>query len=292
MPLNEAFRLNRLEYGRGRPFVSGNEATANLCSGLTGTGVMIRQHALSRTELLIGKEALETLAARKVVVLGIGGVGSYSVEALARCGVGRLVIVDDDTICITNLNRQIHATRQTLGMRKVDAMKERVHGIDSRISVDARHLCVSPDSISSAIDDDADYVIDALDTISAKLAAVEFCFHRQINIVSCMGTGNKLDPTRFVVGDVFKTKVCPLAKVMRNELRRRNIPRLTVVYSEETPMKPRESEVATCKDACICDDQEGRKCSLKRQIPASISFVPPVAGFILAGKVIRDLAGL
>jgi len=253
---------------------------------------MIQQHALSRTELLVGKEALATLAAKKVVVLGIGGVGGYSVEALARCGIGHLVIVDDDTVCITNLNRQIHATRQTLGMRKVDAMKKRVNEIDSRIAVDARFLCVQPDNIGDIIDSDSDYVIDALDTISAKIAAVDYCFQHQIKIISCMGTGNKLDPSRFVVGDLYKTKTCPLAKVMRSELRRRNIPRLKVVYSEETPRKPLDAEVTTCKDACLCDDHDGRKCSQKRQIPASISFVPPVAGFILAGEVIRDLAGL
>jgi len=253
---------------------------------------MARQHSLSRTELLIGDAALKTLAAKKVAVLGLGGVGSYSAEALARCGIGRLVLVDDDTICVTNLNRQVHATLQTIGMQKVGAMKKRVHEIDSRIAVDARFVCVRTDNIGEVIDDDTDYVIDAIDTIAAKIAVIEHCFKHGIKIISCMGTGNKLDPTRFVVGDLYKTKVCPLAKVMRNELRRRNVTRLKVVYSEEMPLKPLDAEVSTCKEACICDDHDGRKCSQKRTIPASISFVPPVAGFILAGEVIKDLAGL
>jgi tRNA A37 threonylcarbamoyladenosine dehydratase len=252
---------------------------------------MPRQHALSRTELLIGKECLERLRHKKVAVLGIGGVGSWAVEALARCGVGHLLIVDDDTVCLTNINRQLHATMATIGQEKVAVMKERVHAIDKKIAVDARCVCITPENIGDLIDARIDYVIDAIDTITAKIALIEYCFNRDIRIISCMGTGNKLDPTRFVVADLYKTKNCPLARVMRNELRKRNVTALKVVFSEETPRKPLEAEVLTCKLACVCNSDNGRKCSEKRQIPASISFVPPVAGFILAGEVIKELSG-
>lgn len=248
------------------------------------------QHALSRTELLIGKESLDRLRGKRVAVLGIGGVGGYTVEALARCGVGSLLLVDDDTVCLTNINRQIHATRKTIGRNKVDVMKERVHDIDKTIEVDARRFRVTAENVPEILDPGVDYVIDALDTISAKIAVIEFCFTNAIPVISCMGTGNKLDPTQFRVKDLYQTKTCPLAKVMRKELRKRGIPALKVVCSEEIPTKPLEAEVSTCKEACICDDDAGRKCSVKRQIPASISFVPPVAGFILAGEVIKDLS--
>lgn len=253
---------------------------------------MPRQHPLSRTELLIGKECLDILRHKKVAVLGLGGVGSWAVEALARCGVGHLLIVDDDTVCLTNINRQLPATLATVGREKVAVMKERVHEIDKKIAVDARCLCITPENIGELIDGSVDYVIDAIDTISAKIALIQYCFERGIPVISCMGTGNKLDPTKFVVTDLYKTKNCPLAKVMRNELRKRNVTQLKVVFSEETPRKPREAEVLTCKLACVCNSDNGRKCSEKRQIPASISFVPPVAGFILAGEAIKDLAGI
>ena len=253
---------------------------------------MAQQHSLSRTELLIGKEALAKLRASKVAVLGIGGVGSYAVEALARCGIGHLLIVDDDTVCLTNINRQLHATLNTIGKNKVDVMKERIQEIDGEISVDARNLCVTPGNVPGLLDGGIDYVIDALDTISAKIAIIEHCFNNNIKVISCMGTGNKLDPTQFVVTDLYKTRTCPLAKVMRKELRKRNVTALKVVCSEENPSKPLEAEVLTCKYGCICKTDNGRKCSEKRQIPASISFVPPVAGFILAGEVIKDLAGI
>ena len=252
---------------------------------------MDRQHALSRTELLIGKESLVRLRASKVAVLGIGGVGSYAVEALARCGIGHLLIVDDDTVCLTNINRQLHATLKTIGRNKVDVMRERINEIDRQISVDARCLRVTPENVPVLLDG-IDYVIDALDTISAKIAIAEHCFNNGIRVISCMGTGNKFDPTRFAVTDIYKTRTCPLAKVMRKELRKRNVTALKVVCSEENPAHPMEAEVLTCKMACICNSDNGRKCSEKRQIPASISFVPPVAGFILAGEAIKDLAGI
>lgn len=252
----------------------------------------MRQHPLSRTELLIGKPALELLRTKCVAVLGIGGVGSYAVEALARCGIGRLLLVDDDTVCLTNINRQLHATRNTIGQNKVDVMKERIAEIDRKIEVDARCFCIKPENVPELLGGGVDYVIDAIDTITAKIAVIAYCFNNNIPIISCMGTGNKLDPTRFIVTDLYKTRMCPLAKVMRNELRKRNVTRLKVVYSEEPPSKPLEAEVLTCKLACVCNSDNGRKCGEKRQIPASISFVPPVAGFILAGEAIKDLAGL
>jgi len=250
---------------------------------------MATQHHLSRTELLIGKAALAALRTKTVAVLGIGGVGSYAVEALARGGIGRLLLVDDDTVCLTNINRQIHATQKTIGRNKVDVMAERVHEIDPRIDVDARNLCVTPANVPELLNETVDYVIDALDTISAKIAIAEHCYKNNIPVISCMGTGNKLDPTRFVVTDLYKTRICPLAKVMRYELRKRGVDRLKVVCSEEYPVKPPEAEVLTCKMACVCPDDNQRKCSDKRQIPASISFVPPVAGFILAGEAIKYL---
>ncbi len=253
---------------------------------------MPRQPALSRTELLRGAEALAVLRGKTVAVLGIGGVGSYAVEALARCGLGHLLLVDDDTVCLTNLNRQLHATRKTIGKNKVEVMAERIAEIDPKISVDARVFCITPENVPELLGSPIDYVIDAIDTISAKIAVIEHCFNHHIPIISCMGTGNKLDPAKFVVTDLYKTRNCPLARVMRNELKKRNVTKLTVVWSEEAPRKPREAEVLTCKQACVCNSDAGRKCSVRRQIPASISFVPPVAGFILAAHVVRELAGV
>ena len=253
---------------------------------------MARQHALSRSELLIGKESLARLRGMRVAVLGIGGVGSWAAEALARCGVGQLLLVDDDTVCLTNINRQLHATTATIGRDKVEVMAERIREIDPKIRVDARRVCLTTENIGEVLDAPVDYVIDAIDTITAKIALIAFCCARDIRIISCMGTGNKLDPTRFAVTDLYKTRNCPLARVMRNELRKRGVKRLKVVYSEETPRRPLEAEVLTCKMACVCNSDTGRKCSEKRQIPASISFVPPVAGFILAGEVIKELGGV
>jgi tRNA A37 threonylcarbamoyladenosine dehydratase len=248
---------------------------------------MTAQHSLSRTELLIGKEGLDKLKKSKVVVFGVGGVGSYTIEALARAGVGELIIVDDDTVCLTNLNRQIHATYKTISQSKVEVMKERILSINRGCNVITHEIFVTKDNISTIIPDDADYVVDAIDTVSAKLGLVEYCNEKDIKIMSCMGTGNKLDPTQFKVTDIFKTKICPLAKVMRSELRKRGIEKLKVVYSEEVPIKP-AYDVVTCKTGCVCTGGT-KKCAIKRQIPGSISFVPPVAGMIIGGEVIKDI---
>ncbi|MVX64315.1 tRNA threonylcarbamoyladenosine dehydratase [Clostridium chromiireducens] len=248
---------------------------------------MTAQHSLSRTELLIGKDGLDKLKNSKVIVFGVGGVGSYTIEALARAGVGELIIVDDDTVCLTNLNRQIHATYKTISQSKVEVMKDRILSINRGCNVITHEIFVTQENISTIISDDADYVVDAIDTVSAKLGLVEYCDKKGIKIMSCMGTGNKLDPTQFKVTDIFKTKICPLAKVMRSELRKRGIEKLKVVYSEEVPIKP-AYDVVTCKTGCVCTGGT-KKCAIKRQIPGSISFVPPVAGMIIGGEVIKDI---
>jgi Dinucleotide-utilizing enzymes involved in molybdopterin and thiamine biosynthesis family 1 len=249
------------------------------------------QHSLSRTELLIGKDGLDKLKNSKVVVFGIGGVGSFTVEALARAGVGTLVLIDDDTICLTNLNRQVHATYSTISKSKVEVMKERILSINRQCNIITYETFVTPENLSEFIPEDTDYVVDAIDTVSAKIALAVYCENNDIRIMSSMGTGNKLDPTQFKVTDIYKTKICPLAKVMRYELRKRGVKSLKVVYSEEVPMKPKDEDVVTCKTGCVCTGGT-KKCTIRRQIPGSISFVPPVAGMIIASQVVRDLTGL
>jgi tRNA threonylcarbamoyladenosine dehydratase len=246
------------------------------------------QHAFSRSELLMGSESLDKLKNSKVIVFGIGGVGSFTVEALVRGAVGKLVLIDDDAVCLTNINRQLHATFKALGKSKVEVMKERVLSINPKCEVITHEIFVTKDNIGEIITDDTDYVVDAIDTVSSKIALIEYCQERNIEIISCMGTGNKLDPTQFRISDIYKTKVCPLAKVMRYELRKRGIKSCKVLYSEEMPTKPRQDEVITCKTGCVCTGGS-KKCAIKRQIPASNSFVPPVAGMIIGGQVIKDL---
>lgn len=248
------------------------------------------QHPLSRTELLIGKDGLEILANSKVLVFGIGGVGSFTVEALARAGVGTLILVDDDTVCLTNLNRQIHATYETVSKNKVEVMKERIQSINKKCNVITHQVFVTGDNIPEMVTEDIDYIVDAIDTVSAKIALAVYCENNNIKLISSMGTGNKLDPTQFKITDIYKTKVCPLAKVMRSELKKRGVKKLKVVYSEEIPQKPRVEDVVTCKTGCVCTGGT-KKCATKRQIPGSISFVPPVAGMILASQVTRELLG-
>ena len=246
------------------------------------------QHSLSRTELLIGKDALDKLAKSKVMVFGVGGVGSFTVEALARAGVGNLILVDDDTVCLTNLNRQIHATYKTISKNKVEVMKERVLSVNRNCNVETIQVFVTPDNLEEIIPDDVDYVVDAIDTVSAKIALAVYCEQKGIKLMSSMGSGNKLNPAEFKVADIYNTKVCPLAKVMRYELRKRGVKKLKVVYSEEMPRKPKVEDVVTCKTGCVCTGGT-KKCSAKRQIPGSVSFVPPVAGMIIASEVVKDL---
>lgn len=246
------------------------------------------QHSLSRTELLIGKDALDKLKTSKVMVFGIGGVGSFTVEALVRAGVSNLILVDDDTVCLTNLNRQIHATYDTISKNKVEVMKERILSVNKDCIVEVKQIFVKPEDLENIIPDDVDYVVDAIDTVSTKIALAVYCENKGISLISSMGTGNKLNPAEFKVTDIYKTKVCPLAKVMRYELKKRGVKKLKVVYSEEMPRKPKVEDVVTCKTGCVCTGGT-KKCTAKRQIPGSISFVPPVAGMIIASEVVKDL---
>lgn len=248
-------------------------------------------HSFSRTELLIGKEGLEKLGKSKVAVFGVGGVGSFVVEGLVRAGVGHFVLVDDDLICLTNINRQLHATRKTIGMPKVEVMKERILSINPKAEVETHRKFYLPECAHELIKEDYDYIVDAIDTVTAKIDLVVQAKKFNIPIISCMGAGNKLDPTRFQVSDIYKTTVDPLAKVMRKELKQRGIDSLKVIYSTETPIKPVETEDSSCSKNCICPKGTERSCTVKHQIPGSISFVPSVAGLIIAGEVIKDLIG-
>ena len=243
----------------------------------------------SRTELLIGKEGIEKLQNSKVAIFGIGGVGSFAVEGLVRAGVGHFVLVDDDKICLTNLNRQIIATRKTIGKYKVDVMKERILEINPNAVVETYQQFYMPDSEDKIIDESFDYVIDSVDTVTAKIELIMNCNKFNVPVISSMGTGNKLDPSKFEITDIYKTSVCPLAKVMRKELRKRGISNLKVLYSKEDPIKPKETEEISCKNNCICPPGTKRKCSVRNQVPGSISFVPTVAGLMISGEVIRDI---
>ena len=242
----------------------------------------------SRTELLIGKESIEKLNKSKVAVFGIGGVGSFVVEGLARAGIGNFILVDDDKICLTNLNRQIIATRKTIGKPKVEIAKERILEINPNANVEIYQEFFMPDS-KEILDKTVDYVVDSVDTVTAKIELVLRAKKLNIPIISCMGTGNKLDPTRFEVTDIYKTSICPLAKVMRKELRARGVKELKVVYSKEEPIMPDNQSTASCKTNCICPPGTKRKCTIRNQVPGSISFVPSVAGLIIAGEVIKDI---
>ena len=221
----------------------------------------------SRTELLIGKDNIQKLANSKVIVYGIGGVGSFVVEGLVRAGVENIILVDNDVITPSNLNRQIHATISNIGKLKVDCMKERILSINPKVNVETYIPQDIEEGEETRIDNTVDYVVDAVDTITTKLKLIQRAKEEQIPIISCMGTGNKLDSTKFEIADIYKTSVCPLAKVMRKELKKRGIQDLKVLYSKEEPIK---------------HDIESRT-------PASISFVPSVAGMIIAGEVIKDI---
>lgn len=243
----------------------------------------------SRTELLLGKEAMDKLSQARVAVFGIGGVGGYTVEALARSGVGTLDLIDDDKICLTNINRQIIATRKTVGKYKVDVMKERILEINPKATVNTYQCFYSAETADQFDFSQYSYIVDAIDTVSAKIEMILRAQEKNIPIISCMGAGNKLDPTRFEVTDIYKTSVCPLAKVMRKELKVRGVKKLKVVYSREEVRKPLDDGASSCKNNCICPPGTERKCTARRQIPGSNSFVPSVAGLIIAGEVIKEL---
>lgn len=243
----------------------------------------------SRTKLLVGKEAMDRLANARVAIFGIGGVGGYVVEALARSGVGTLDLIDDDKICLTNLNRQIIATRSTIGKYKVDVAKARVLDINPKAVVNTYQTFYVPETAEQFDFSQYDYVVDAIDTVTGKINLVMQAEQTHTPIISSMGAGNKMDPTAFKVADIYKTSVCPLAKVMRRELKKRGIKKLKVVYSEEKPLTPIEDESISCKSHCVCPPGTVRKCTQRRQVPGSNAFVPSVVGLIIAGEVIKDL---
>ena len=245
----------------------------------------------SRTELLFGKEAMEKLAHSRVAVFGIGGVGGYACEALVRSGVGAFDLIDDDKVCLTNLNRQIIATRSTIGKYKTDVMMERMKDINPDVEVRVHKCFFLPENADAFPFRDYDYVVDAVDTVTAKISLVMKAREAGVPIISSMGAGNKLDASAFRVADIYKTKVCPLAKVMRRELKKRGVEKLKVVYSEEQPIRPLEDMSISCRTNCICPPGAEHKCTERRDIPGSTAFVPSVAGLIIAGEVVKDLTG-
>lgn len=236
-------------------------------------------HEYSRTELLVEKEGLQRLKDATVMVLGVGGVGSHCIEALARSGVGRLILVDNDKVTLTNINRQSIAYHSTIGQYKTKLMKDRIWDISSEIEVITYEKFILPENLHEIFDRKVDYIIDAIDTVTAKLALVEYAKQQDIPIISCMGTGNKLHPELFEITDISKTSVCPLCKVMRKELKERGIKHLKVLYSKEKPVD-------------TSGKSTGENMGKRRALPGSISFVPPVAGLLIAGEVIRTLVGV
>lgn len=246
----------------------------------------------SRTELLFGKEAMERLEKSRVAVFGIGGVGGYTVEALARSGVGAIDLIDDDKVCLTNINRQIIATRKTVGQYKVDVMKERILEINPDCKVEIHKCFYLPENKDIFDFSQYSYVVDAVDTVTAKIQLVMEAKEKSVPVISSMGAGNKLNPAEFEVADIYKTSVCPLAKVMRRELKKRGVEKLKVVYSREKPVRPIEDMAISCRTNCICPPGAKHKCTERRDIPGSTAFVPSVVGLIIASEVIKDLAGL
>ncbi len=236
-------------------------------------------HEYARTELLLGDVGIKKLRKSKVIVFGVGGVGSHCIEALARSGVGKLILVDNDVVSISNINRQSIAYHSTVGQYKTHIMKERIADICPEIQVDTKEVFVLPDNIEEIIDDDVDYIIDAIDTVTAKLAIVEVAKKKNIALISSMGTGNKMHPELFEIADISNTSMCPLCKVMRRELKARGIYHLKVLYSKEKPID-------------TCGRETGEDKGKRRALPGSISFTPPVAGILIAGEVIRNLVGV
>lgn len=246
----------------------------------------------SRTELLLGKEAMDRLSTSRIAVFGIGGVGEYTVEALVCSGIGAVDLIDDDKICLTNINRQIHATRNTVGKYKVDAAAERISEINPDVRVTKYRTFYTHETADQFDFTQYDYIVDAIDTVTGKLALVENANAAGTPIISSMGAGNKLNPTAFEVADIYETSVCPLAKVMRRELKKREIKKLKVVYSKEPALTPADDMEISCRTHCICPPGTKRKCTQRRQVPGSNAFVPSVVGLIIAGEVIKDLTVL
>ncbi len=236
-------------------------------------------HQYARTEMLLGSRGLENLRQATVAVFGVGGVGSHCIEALARGGIGNLILVDNDTVSLTNINRQSIAYHSTVGKYKTEVMKKRIEDIDPDIHVEIWNTFALPENLEQFFENRIDYIADAIDTVSTKIALAELAFRRKISIISSMGTGNKLHPELFEIDDIYRTSVCPLCRVMRRELKNREIPELKVVYSKEKPLS-------------AADSGEAEKRRTGRPVPGSVSFVPPVAGLLMAGEIIRDLSGV
>lgn len=244
----------------------------------------------SRTQLIYGEEVMGRLASSHVAVFGIGGVGGYVVEALARTGIGSIDLIDDDKVCLTNINRQIIATRKTIGKYKVDVARERILDINPNCNVRTFKTFFLPETADQFDFSEYDYVVDAIDTVTGKLSIIEKAKEAGVPVISSMGAGNKVNPGLFEVADIFETSVCPLAKVMRHECKKRGIKNLKVVYSKEKPLRPVKDMSISCRQNCVCPPGTTRKCTERRDIPGSTAFVPSVVGLIIAGEVINDIA--
>ncbi len=247
---------------------------------------MLNQY--SRAELVFGADALQIIADSRVAIFGVGGVGGSVVEALARSGIGTLDLIDDDRLCLTNMNRQLLALRSTVGKFKVDVAADHVHDIDPRIKVNTYKTFYLPENADEFDFSQYDYVVDALDTVTAKINIVMKAQEAGVPVISVMGCGNRIDPTKLTVTDIYKTSQDPLARVMRYELRKRRVKKLKVVYSTEPAIRPLDSE-NSCLHHCICPPGQTRKCTERRDLPGSTAFVPPVAGMIAAAEIVRDL---
>ncbi len=246
----------------------------------------------SRTQLLLGEDGIKKLQDSRVIVFGIGGVGGYVVEGLVRAGLGAIDLVDDDKVCLTNVNRQLIATRRTVGKYKVDVTKERILDINPHVSVTVHKCFFLPETADQFDFSQYNYVVDCVDTVTAKVEIIMRAKKAGVPVISCMGAGNKLDPSKLQVADIYKTTMDPLAKVMRHEMRKRRVKKLKVVYSTEKPTRPLEDMSISCRTNCICPPGTARKCTDRRDIPGSSPFVPPAAGLLIASEICRDLTGV
>lgn len=244
----------------------------------------------SRTQLLLGADAMESLNSKRVAVFGIGGVGGYVCEALVRSGIGSFDLIDDDKVCLTNLNRQIIATRKTLGKYKVEVMRDRMLEINPDAKIEIHKCFFLPENADDFAFSEYDYIVDAVDTVTAKIELIMRAQKEGVSIISAMGAGNKLDAGRLKIADIYDTKICPLARVMRRELKKRNVKKLKVVYSDEQPIRPLEDMSISCRTDSICSPEEQDKHTGRRAIPGSTAFVPAVAGLLIAGEIVKDLS--
>ena len=244
----------------------------------------------SRTQLLLGADAMESLNSKRVAVFGIGGVGGYVCEALVRSGIGSFDLIDDDKVCLTNLNRQIIATRKTLGKYKVEVMRDRMLEINPDAKIEIHKCFFLPENADDFAFSEYDYIVDAVDTVTAKIELIMRAQKEGVPIISAMGAGNKLDAGRLKIADIYDTKICPLARVMRRELKKRNVKKLKVVYSDEQPIRPLEDMSISCRTDSICSPEVQDKHTGRRAIPGSTAFVPAVAGLLIAGEIVKDLS--